>query len=86
MHLFGFIIRIYHDARSSEFHIYIYIYIHIYRKSPVNVLNLHTAIARKAPNGAGSSRSICELGDDAKILVMTDIVLVLYLVPFVCFF
>jgi len=57
--------------------------IYICRKSPVNVLNIHTAIARKAPNGSGSSWSICELGDDAKVLVMTDIVLVLYLVPFV---
>jgi len=30
VHLIGFIIRIYHEARSRERHIYIYIYIYIY--------------------------------------------------------
>ena len=60
----------------------VYVYIYICCKSPVNILNLHTATVRTALNAAGSSRRICELGDDAKVLVMTDLVLVLYLVPF----
>ena len=52
----------------------------------MNVSNLHTATVRKALNEAGSSRSIFELSDDAKVLVTTDLVLALYLVHFCAFF